>query len=459
MSRPQSSGSTPRPASGTASVSPGSAAAWRWARLAFLVALGVALYLSYASYVGSGVAGCGAEGGCSEVLNSRWSKWLGIPVSLPAAGLYLTLLVLTFQVGRPATGPGWAQPARLLTAGAWTVWGAAAWFLGLSLFVLGKFCPYCLTVHLAGSIGAGLTLQALRSVGGASTGRERKPVGAWAMAPWALLPLGLLVAGQFAFVPKTFRVSGVAAAPQGPSTPAAPSPAAVPPTPAAVVPPVASKEPVPATAAVAAPAPQPTSTRFLAVHGGKFRLDVHQLPLLGSATAPQLMISQFDYTCEHCRRSHGPISQVQRAFSNQLAVISLPMPLDSRCNEWVRRAGHHNGCQLAALALGVWRADPTKFREFDDWVMTSPEGLKVPLALARARGLVGEAALDAAIADPWVANTLQLSIALYRENWLAINNSSMPMMTIGTNIISGTVSSAGDLYPLLDRALGLKRGE
>ena len=89
-------------------------------------------------------------------------------------------------------------------------------------------------------------------------------------------------------------------------------------------------------------------------------------------------------------------------------------------------------------------------------MMTAPEALKVPVALARARSLVGESALDQAIADPWVANTLQVSIALYRENWLAIKNSSMPMLVVGTNIISGTVSSTSDLYRLLDESMGLK---
>lgn len=420
---------------------------WRWAQGAFVVALGVALYLAYVSYAGGGVAGCGVEGGCSEVLNSRWSKWLGVPVSLPAAGLYLALLVLTFRVGRPAVGPSWLAPERLLTIGAWTVWGAAAWFLGLSIFVLGKFCPYCLTVHLAGSIGAGLVLRGLR--GGRTDEAARSNPG-WALAPWALLPIGVLVAGQLAFAPKTFRVAGVAAAPPAsPSIPATPATTvASPPPVVAVTPPPAAREP--------APAVKPAAARLLSVHGGKFQLNVADLPILGSPTAPQWMVSQFDYTCEHCRRSHGPITQVQRAFSNELAVVSLPMPLDSRCNEWVRRAGHHNGCQLAALALAVWRADPARFREFDDWVMTSPDGQKVPLALERARNLVGREALDTAIADAWVANTLQLSIALFRENWVSIGSSSMPMLVVGTNVVSGTVSAA-DLYPLVERSLGLKR--
>ena len=199
-------------------------------------------------------------------------------------------------------------------------------------------------------------------------------------------------------------------------------------------------------------------SRLLALHGGSFQLDLYQLPLLGLATAPKVMVSQFDYTCEHCRRSHEPILAAQRLFSNELAVICLPMPIDARCNEWIRRtpAAHTNACQFAALGLAVWRADPAKFHEFDDWLMTAPEGLHVPQALARARVLVGEATLDQALADPWVAQTLQLSIALYHSNALAAKSGAMPMLTAGTNVVTGTVNSTDELCRLLDRALGLK---
>ncbi len=457
---------TPRPA-------PAAGGSLRWARWAWAAACGVALYLSYVSFAGGGVAGCGAEGGCSEVLNSRWSKWLGIPVSLPAAGLYLALIGLSFPAGRRSAVSGLGSPAVWLRIGAWTVLGSAAWFLFLSAFVLGKFCPYCLTVHLLGSTGAVLALRGL--AGGPESVRKSSgtPAG-WAIAaPWALLPLGLLIAGQVAFAPKTFKVTSVPAGNAAPvanppavsPAPAPAVPSVTPPTPPVAATPVPSAPSTPPLTSTATPTPTtaasqsalPAHARFLALHGGKFQLDVDQLPILGSPAAAKVMVSQFDYTCEHCRRSHGPITQARQYFSNELAVISLPMPLDGRCNEWIRRASaHNNGCQLAALALGVWRADRTKFQEFDHWMMTAPEALKVPVALARARSLVGESALDQAIADPWVANTLQVSIALYRENWLAIKNSSMPMLVVGTNIISGTVSSTSDLYRLLDESMGLK---
>lgn len=198
---------------------------------------------------------------------------------------------------------------------------------------------------------------------------------------------------------------------------------------------------------------------LLSLHDARFRLDPATLPIMGKASAPYLMVSQFDYTCEHCRRTHGPIRQVQAYFSNELAVICLPMPLDGRCNEWVKRTSalHAQACQLAALSLGVWRAAPDKYHEFDDLLMTEPEALNIKVAFERAQKLVGAQALESAITDRWVPETLQLSVSLYRSNWLASRSGSMPMMNIGTNIVSGTVGSAGELFRLVDLGLGLKR--
>jgi hypothetical protein len=55
-----------------------------------------------------------------------------------------------------------------------------------------------------------------------------------------------------------------------------------------------------------------------------------------------------------------------------------------------------------------------------------------------------------------VANTLQLSIALYRSNSLAIRSGAMPMLLAGTNVVTGTVNSPAELLRLIDRSLGIK---
>jgi len=426
-------------------------------RVALGIAALVAGYLTYASFTSGGVAGCGPEGGCSEVLNSRWSKWLGIPVSLPALALYLALLVLSVGLARGQGVLSRVRTEQGLRFGAWSVIGAAWWFFSLSAFVLHKFCPYCFAVHLSGTVGAVSLLKFLHQRGGAPAGGGM-PSWPWtSQLPWAAALLGILAAGQILYVPATYRITSVPSGAPPTTTPA--TTVAAP----AVTPAVRSTPPVPV------PAPGPTAKSPLAppaipppvvsLHNGSFRLDPTKFPLLGRPSATSMMVSQFDYTCEHCRRTHGPIREAQAYFSNTLAIICLPMPLDARCNEWLKKTppAHTNACQFAALALGVWRAAPEKFLEYDDWLMSDPAALNVRTAFEHAKQLVGAPVFEAAITDPWVPETLQLSISLYRSNFLAGKSGAMPMMNIGAKIVTGTVGSAAKMFELLDSGLGLKR--
>ena len=94
---------------------------YRWAIAATaLVALGVSVYLTVVVFEASGVtAGCGDGSGgldCEHVLSSRWSKWLGLPVSAPAVGLYLTAALATVLLGPRFSAPvrriAWSLPER-----------------------------------------------------------------------------------------------------------------------------------------------------------------------------------------------------------------------------------------------------------------------------------------------------------------------------------------------------------
>ncbi len=454
------------------------------ARSLLLVALGIAGYLSVLSFTGGNVAGCGADAGCSEVLASRWSKWLGIPVSLPAAGAYAVMIGITWGGLHSINGRCSLQALCLL------VFGAAVWFVGLSIFVVGKFCPYCLVTHACGVVGSALLLSWLTrprektfdiEVGrGASTAgistlaRSRSPL----VVASALAGLIVLIGGQFVFTPKSFRVVSMSSS----TNPAGLAATTVsrPIVPAGAGQLVSTREaamrtagssnrlhspPAPVAGTTAAPSPVSISAatsgsgRRLSLHGNAFSLDISDLPLLGSATAEKVMVSMFDYTCSHCRRAHPTIVTAQRYFSNRLAVVSLPMPLDAKCNPWLRRTAeqNQNACVLARLALVVWRADRTVFPEYDDWMMTSPEALNPARALERATDLVGLMVLERFMGDPWIAETLRTSTALYRTNWLVANSSSMPMMMIGTNVISGSLRNPNEIFELLDVGLGLKR--
>ena len=126
-----------------------------------LAGLGISAYLAWTAFTMSQAFGC--SGGdvidCEHVLKSKWSKVFGIPVSVPAIGLYASLLVMLTFV-RSNTPESFRQLVwGGLTAGSLMAGLAALWFIGLQVFALNlKLCPYCLAVHTCGIILAALML-------------------------------------------------------------------------------------------------------------------------------------------------------------------------------------------------------------------------------------------------------------------------------------------------------------
>lgn len=108
-----------------------------------LVAVLASGYLGWVALTSSKVVGSG--GGrifnCGHVISSRWSLWLGIPVSLLAIGLYARLAG-ALTVGASSRGSfrtrqiGWSAVTVLaITAGM-----AALWLISLQIFVLNHLC-------------------------------------------------------------------------------------------------------------------------------------------------------------------------------------------------------------------------------------------------------------------------------------------------------------------------------
>ena len=128
-------------------------ARYRWMILACsLSAFSVSLFLAWSTLKVGSILGCDHEGvfDCGHVLQTRWSKFFGIPVSLPAAALHLTLLTLL-------VASAFRLPSRLRLSADFGIFlcamcaGAAAlWFVGLQVFAIGKLCKYCLIAHGAG---------------------------------------------------------------------------------------------------------------------------------------------------------------------------------------------------------------------------------------------------------------------------------------------------------------------
>lgn len=149
----------------TAETQPESAASHRddallWiVRIAAVIGLLISVYLLYIALSGQVAVGCGeGDAGCGHVLGTRWSKVLGVPVSGPAAALYLIVLAASLHGGsrRPESERRGAW--RVMSFCGLAAGGSALWFIGLQLFELGHICPYCMGAHGCSLVLAGATL-------------------------------------------------------------------------------------------------------------------------------------------------------------------------------------------------------------------------------------------------------------------------------------------------------------
>jgi len=458
-----------QPAAASAAVAmPSRGKLWIIALLA-TVALALSGYLLWGAWGGDALPGCGPASGCNTVLNSRWGYWLGIPVSLGALAVYVAVMVILVRLSRPLPAPVrvWYGAGLLALAG--VVLGAAVWFIGLQFFVIGAICPYCMTAHVCGGVMATLILLSSRSwltPRGANAGlhesgrgrarlrprrcppdlapagREARPTGVMATEAvgkeehtsrkpgagpgrgWPALAvaaaLAVLVVGQVIYRPPAFVVQ-------------------------------TSSRSAPAGVGAARPGP------VLDLHGGEFRLDLREVPLLGPPDAPHVLVSLFDYTCRHCRAAHLPLVETQRAFSNHLALVSLPVPLDRACNPTVRRPlpAHTNACVYARLGLAVWRANRLQSPAFDDWLFATPSPPTTQAAYAEASRLVGTNALAQALQDRWVDDLLAQDVRLHRTNQARFGKGQLPQLLLGPNLAVGAFDSTPALLQLVGQQFGL----
>lgn len=423
-----------------------------------LLAAGLAGYLAWISFSGRDVVGCGPDSGCAAVLNSRWAYWLGLPVSLFGGASYLALFAGTLFLGGKTPAPRQRHIWLGLLVVSWLVIGAAIWFVLLQTFILRHFCPFCMSAHAAAVIAAILLLRhcPYGPEPAKAHERERSVYVPLNSVRQLFLPaaagLALLAAGQL-FAPKKSYVEESLSGGVQITTNAAPATniaAAIPPAESTNV---APEEPPP----VPEPPPGDAGFRSIALFDGKLEFDLVDVPIIGRADAPHFIIGLHDYTCSGCRGMHKPLMDLYRKYSNDLAIVSLPLPLDSDCNPIVPRTppAHSNACQYARISLAVWRADPDLLMAFDDWVFEPERPPSIEATRQYARQLVGDQAFAEAWNDPLVDRQLKINIALYGLNYQINKRSSMPQMFIGNSVLFGSLPFK-DLEEKVVKEFGLK---
>ena len=410
MKSPQKSLPTEAHRSKTHSSSAPSLVGKLWiARLAVLVAGGTSAYLLAHALSQESVGGCGPGSGCDRVLGSHWAYLGPVPVSAPALLTYLALLIASFKVEPARSYRFRSGPWFSLVFLASLVLFAALWFTGLQWWKLGALCKYCLTAHAFGSAAALLSLKAAWDQNKASR----------TIAQDSTFTSGKLPAS---------RMAGVVCSAVG------------------------------AIAILAwIQTTFPHRLNVVRVHRGTFKLKFAELPRLGSEKSSRVVVSLFDYTCPDCRHMHQHLQSALIRYAGELAVTALPLPLDSKCNPLVRRTQpkHEQACEYARLGLGLRRVSNEAFQTFDDWFFSQTETPPLTACQEKARAIAGADALQRAIADRWVDDTLQLAVSLYELNGNITGAYRMPQLILGDRVNIGPLHSDEALFELLERHVGV----
>lgn len=187
--------------------------------------------------------------------------------------------------------------------------------------------------------------------------------------------------------------------------------------------------------------------RIITVGGGQISLDIRHWPLLGKPDAKYVFVEMFDYTCPYCRATHVAVRGAMEHFGDDLAIIALPVPLDASCNRTVgaTAAEHAEACEIAKIAVAVWRCSRRQFPPFHSWLFETAR--TAAEARQYAAQLVGEKALQDELALPHAANYIVKHVELYER----IGGGSLPKILFPRSTVSGSVESASTLIDMITR--------
>jgi len=403
-------------------------AACMWAvRIAAALAIGMSAYLLYVSLSQTDtIIGCGGDRGCHDVLLSWAAYWMSIPVSAPALGFYLFILVCSFL----ATAKGDVNRRRLAWAGLLT--GAIIipisiiWFVGVQAISIKAYCTLCLTTHGLGLVAAaGIFLQRPITTprSGANSGLLSFQYAGICGAA-AALGIGLLIGGQFlGSGPATHRVDDI--------TFSDPSPDANAPAQAFRL-----------------------SDKTHVFLDGRLRIQPGDYPMLGSPDAPVVIVEVFDYTCEACRDLEPMLIDALKRYEGQLAIITIPCPIHRACNPDLpaTQTNHADACSLARIGMALWHADPSKYEAYATWVFRGERPPTPRQAREHAYSLVGQDAFNKAADDPQINRLIRQGAGLYGR----LQYGAMPKLILfDTRVQSGMPRSRAAFFETLENELDL----
>lgn len=391
----------------------------RIALITGILALVVSGYLFWVSLgTDADPYGCGSGSGCDEVLGSRWSSWIGIPVSRVGAVVYgLFVFCLAANCWLRSVG---TRISRLLILLSFTGLVVILWFIVIQVLILNRLCMYCLTVHFLGGITFIMYLTHESRQPGQSLKRMQTIVP-------ALCGAGLFIVLHLWFLPDAVLVQGAedVLAEAGEDLESDPLN-------------LGSGDP----------------ERIIRVLNDAISFKASEVPFLGDPKAEHVMLELFDYTCPHCRELHQTMKSLEEKYPGKVALAVFPMPLDKRCNPHVRQQGprHAEACDYARYSMAVRQATPHRFAAFHDWLMTGKMPPSVKDVLKKATTVIGEDNMKAALQDPKVAEWIRDGVSVYK----ATRGGGIPKLITDKHVIVMSETGEAKVIPRLEEVLGLK---
>jgi protein-disulfide isomerase len=192
--------------------------------------------------------------------------------------------------------------------------------------------------------------------------------------------------------------------------------------------------------------------RLVTVSGNQITLDVRQWPLLGKPEAKYICVEMFDYTCPYCRATHQALRGAMERYGNDLAIVALPVPLDVACNRSVTTTvpQHAEACEIARIAVAVWRVDRKRFPQFHSWLFEPAQRRTAAEARQHAAELVGENAIEEELKRPYAGMYIAKHVELYER----VGSGSLPKFLFPRTTIVGEVESTSTLLDMIQRELG-----
>ncbi|OYP36468.1 hypothetical protein CGZ80_08815 [Rhodopirellula sp. MGV] len=446
------------------------------------IALVTSSYLAWASLTSTSVAGCGGDlFDCSNVLHSRWSSVMSVPVSIPAILSHLTILSMLFW--EPRTERSNTIRWSVIGLVAFSIAAAGLWFMGLQFFWLQHLCPYCLAAHTAGLVVLGAYLMS-----GQTTRGLAKPWLATAAVAGMAGFIGLQMTNEEPITYEVIDYSQDDVSDEGMIDFEAPAGGAElfeAPTVSIVTP-----EPSPNLeiqlptaqqwSALALSFAHPMSMLATEITVGSetadesdsvaenqgeeaekapvsntvrllknVKLETASWPLIGKPDAELVFVELFDYTCPHCQRTHRSLEAARKHFGDRLAVISLPVPLDRDCNPTVRStsSSHAEACELAKLAVAVWMTDREQFEPFHSYLFESKPSYNQ--AYAKARTMVDADKLESTMRSSGPSEYIAKHVTLYQR----AGSGTIPKILFPETTVAGAVESSQSFINLIERNL------